>query len=117
LGSDLSISALAIGDDYWEHRADRVELAEGRVVSVFDYDSPWSWWERHPVGDELLFVLSGSVHFHLEDASGSQRVALGAGESCIVPQGTWHSAEIRESVRLLFVTPTPARTEHRPAAH
>ncbi len=111
----LGLDLLDVDDGYWSHAETRSELAEGRILSVFDYDHSWTWWERHPLGDELLFVVEGEVDFHLDDGSTASVVHLGRGQSAIVPTGAWHRAEVRRPSRLLFVTPTPAWTQHRPA--
>lgn len=116
LASDATLARIGVSDDYWDHRAERAELSEGRILSVFTYEATWSWWERHPAGDELVYVLSGGVTFHFETASDSGQLDLRKGQCGIVPEGTWHRAEITTPTQLLFVTPTPARTELRSAA-
>jgi mannose-6-phosphate isomerase-like protein (cupin superfamily) len=116
LGPDLTVTALAVDDAFWTHRAaDRPELAEGRIVCLGDYGATWSWWERHPDGDELVLVVSGQVDFVLEDESGRRTVTLAADQCAIVPAGTWHRAVVDAPCRMLFVTPTPARTQLREA--
>jgi mannose-6-phosphate isomerase-like protein (cupin superfamily) len=115
LPTDLSLGVVPVGPTYWDHRAEQAELGDGRIVSVFGYTEPWSWWERHPVGDELAYVLAGHAVLRLEEEDGSRRLDLREGECGLIPEGAWHTAEIERPVRLLFVTPTPARTEHRPA--
>ena len=86
-------------------------------MSVFTYETSWTWWERHPVGTELVLVLSGAVVFHLQndDGSGARSVALAEGECLLVPEGAWHRAEITSPTTMLFVTPSPALTQHRDA--
>jgi len=114
LNGDLAATPLAVDPSFWTHSAaNRHELTQGRILSAFDYTTTWSWWERHPVGDELLFLISGDVDFHLDDAAGPRMVPLRPGQAAIVPEGAWHRAVVRCASRLLFVTPTPARTEHR----
>jgi mannose-6-phosphate isomerase-like protein (cupin superfamily) len=115
LAADQSMASLAVDDEIWRRRAEVPEFQDGRVLSVFDYAAPWTYWERHPVGVELVHVLSGSVVFHLEDRRGRRAVDLVAGQSLLVPEGAWHRAHIARPASMLFVTPTPARTEHRPA--
>ena len=115
LKPELGLSLLHIDDAYWSHTSERLEMAEGRVLSVFDYDTTWTWWERHPIGDELLYVLFGEMDLHLDDGVTTSVQRLRKGESAIVPAGAWHRAIVPVPSRLLFVTPTPARTEHRPA--
>ena len=83
---------------------------------MFDYDETSAWSERHPVGDELLYVLEGEIGFQLDDGVSTEVVHVCARESIVVPAGVWHRAEISTPSRLLFVTPTPVHTEHRPSS-
>jgi quercetin dioxygenase-like cupin family protein len=116
LADDLAIGAMAVDSSYWNHRAaSRPELVEGRILSVFDYTATWSWWERHPVGDEFLLLISGDVDLLLDDGTERQTHTLRPGQAAIVPEGVWHRAVVRSPSQLLFVTPTPARTQHRDA--
>jgi hypothetical protein len=32
---------------------------EGRLVSMHSFDAPWSSWEMHPIGDELVLCVQG----------------------------------------------------------
>ena len=114
LDADLHITTLALGPEFWSHRADNPQLAVGRVLSVFEYVETWNYWERHPDGDELVYLLAGAVELLLEHDGASAAVALRAGEAAIVPAGAWHRAAIHAPSQLLFVTPTPQRTEQRP---
>jgi mannose-6-phosphate isomerase-like protein (cupin superfamily) len=115
LGTDLSLAPLPVGPDFWEHAAGQPELDDGRILSVVGYDATWTWRERHPVGDELALVLRGAVVLELEEGAASRRMALEAGQCGIIPAGAWHRAVMERPCRLLFVTPTPARTEQRTA--
>jgi len=116
LGTQLDISALAVPPGFWAHDPiDSRELAHGRILSVFDYTTTWPYWERHPAGDELVCLLSGRVELLLDDGEQRQAVTLGVGEAAIVSAGTWHRALVHAPSRLLFVTPTPQRTQQRPA--
>ena len=117
LASDQSVSTLSIHEDSWAQADSAPELQEGRIMSVFAYETSWTWWERHPVGTELVLALSGVVVFHLQhdDGSGARSVGLAEGECLLVPEGAWHRAEITSPTTMLFVTPTPALTQHRDA--
>ena len=116
LGTDLDLAALAVTSAFWAHDAiDRPQLAHGRILAVFDYPATtWPYWERHPTGDELVYLLSGEVDFHLDDDEERRVITLRLGHAAIVPAGTWHRAVVRAPSRILFVTPTPARTQQRP---
>jgi uncharacterized cupin superfamily protein len=115
--------------------------AEGRLVMVGGSSSSWTFWERHPAGDELVVVLSGRVTLVQEHdrepveerRSGADdqamrtettqtahtvrtirtvQIPLSAGEAAINPRGTWHTTDVEEPARILFITPGMG-TEHR----
>ena len=70
--------------------------------------------EMHPDGDELLYLISGSVEVCYEDAGTEQSFPLQPGEACIVPKGIWHKVRLLENPsQLLHITPGPGG-EHRP---
>jgi quercetin dioxygenase-like cupin family protein len=74
--------------------------------------SSWDFWERHPAGEELVVVIEGSATLVQEIEGEEQRVTLVAGQGAINPTGVWHSADVTEPARILFVTPGLG-TEHR----
>jgi quercetin dioxygenase-like cupin family protein len=114
LADDLVVTAAAVDAAFWNRSATtRPELIEGRILSVFDYTTTWSWWERHPAGDELVYLISGDIELLLDDPAGARTLALQPGQAAIVPAGAWHRAVVLSPSQLMFVTPTPARTEHR----
>lgn len=69
--------------------------------------------ERHPDGDELLYLISGRVSVILEEAVGDRTVPLAPGQAFVVPRGVWHRVERHEASHLVHVTPGPGG-EHRP---
>ena len=109
----LSLRSHCVDPSFWATADEQPELADGRLLSVFDYEGDWTWWERHPLGDELVYVLTGEVEFLLDDGDQHWSIDLPPGTASIVPRGTWHSARVPKPSTVLFVTPTPARTEHR----
>lgn len=109
-GLDMRVAAAT--PELWQRR-DAPELAEGRLISIFSYDSTWDFQERHPDGDELALVLDGAVDLLLDSGDGEGAVPLATGEAGIVPAGAWHRLAVSQPSTILFITPVPARTEHR----
>lgn len=68
--------------------------------------------EIHPDGDEILYVISGSVLVRGESAP-DEPVLVSAGELCIVSKGEWHKVELQEETHLIHITPGP-NGDHRP---
>lgn len=108
-----TIVAFHNDSDFWASIPSRDELRSGRLVSVFAYKDTWNRWERHPRGDELVMVISGSVDFVLDDDTRQWTISMGGGSGCLVPRNVWHRAVVHEPSTLLFITPTPALTEER----
>ena len=113
LKPDDSARAMEGGDRFWATIQQRTDLDEGRLMGVTGQSADWDHWERHPAGEEILTLLSGEMELVLDMDGGEQRTVLKAGETFIVPRGTWHRGIVREAGRLMFVTPGRG-TEHRP---
>ena len=90
------------------------DMDEGRIVSLFRFDEPWTSWEIHPSGDEVVCCLQGHMILHQELPDGSTRShELGPGEYAINPAATWHTADADGPVVALFITAGKG-TNHRP---
>lgn len=79
--------------------------AEGRLVTQFSFDEPWTMWEMHPAGDEMVLCMSGTMALHQEMADGTVNiVTLGPGDYAINPPGVWHTADVTGPATALFIT-------------
>ncbi len=88
---------------------------EGRLVCVIAQDATWDGWERHPAGEEVVFLISGRLDV-VQEVDGMERVVeLRPGDAMVNPADVWHTARVHEPGRALFITPG-AGTEHRPLA-
>ena len=87
--------------------------AEGRLVSVHTFTAPWSVWEMHPKGAEVVFCTAGSITLQQQFTDGSTRtVTLDAGQYAINEAGVWHTADVVGEATALFIT-AGLGTEHR----
>jgi mannose-6-phosphate isomerase-like protein (cupin superfamily) len=68
--------------------------------------------ERHPDGDELLYLVSGRVRVVFLD-SDEEDIDVSPGDGLIVPKGAWHRVDILEPSRIVYLTPGP-NNEYRP---
>jgi mannose-6-phosphate isomerase-like protein (cupin superfamily) len=104
------------GPEWYEHYGERHahDLDEGRLVSLFRFEEPWTSWEMHPAGEEVVCCLQGQMTLHQELPDGSkQSHELGPGEYAINPRGAWHTADTQGPVVALFIT-AGKDTTHRP---
>lgn len=84
----------------------------GRLVMVEASASSWKQWERHTLGDELVVVLEGKADF-IQEVSGENIVLpVTAGSTIINPKGVWHTADVSEPLKAMYITPCKG-TEHR----
>ncbi len=87
--------------------------AEGRLVSEYSFDAPWSSWEMHPHGAEVVLCTAGSITLHQGHDDGTRTsVVLAPGEYAINPPGTWHTADASAPASALFIT-AGLETRHR----
>lgn len=86
---------------------------EGRLVTMGPVSASWDAWERHPAGEELVVLLDGHVDLVQRVDGAERRIPLGPGDAVVNPPGVWHTADVREPGRALFITPGRG-TEHEP---
>ncbi|WP_430386995.1 cupin domain-containing protein [Blastomonas fulva] len=78
---------------------------EGRLVSQFSFDEPWTMWEMHPAGDELVLCTMGTMTLHQEHPDGTvTTLELGPGDYAINPPGVWHTADVEGGATAVFIT-------------
>ena len=115
LQPDQSTALIEVTPTLFEELDQRFDGFRGRVlVSSFSFDSDWPTWEMHPVGDEVVCLLSGRVSMVL-DRGGHHEIAdlVQPGAFVVVPKGTWHTARTSVRSKMLFVTPGQG-TENKP---
>ncbi|HMN78903.1 MAG TPA: cupin domain-containing protein [Burkholderiaceae bacterium] len=103
-------------ESFWQEVAGGAhpQLDRGRLMSAFRFSEPWAVWERHPAGEELVMLLSGTVTVVLEESGTERSFELTeAGAYVLVPRNVWHTARTSAPTMMLFLTPG-AGTEHRP---
>lgn len=86
--------------------------AEGRLVSMYTFDAPWTSWEMHPAGHEVVIVTAGEMTLVQEVDGREVKTTLRAGEYAINPPGVWHTADVAKSATAVFIT-AGLGTEHR----
>jgi oxalate decarboxylase/phosphoglucose isomerase-like protein (cupin superfamily) len=104
-----------VTDAFWaDLSAGRLpQLEQGRLMSAFTFSEPWPTWERHPAGEELVMLLSGTATLVLDMPDGERATQLQTpGAYVLVPPNVWHTARTSVPTTLLFLTPG-AGTEHR----
>ena len=88
------------------------EGAPGRLVMVETTPGSWPTWECHTEGDELVIVLEGRGEFIQEIDGEERRMRVGPGSALINPAGVWHTADVDEPIKAIYITPCPG-TKHR----
>jgi uncharacterized cupin superfamily protein len=107
IDSTLSCTPVAVGPMlYQELDRNFSDFKQCCLVSEHTFEQDWTTWEMHPVGDEVLYLISGRVELLLLENDIERVVGLDKpGTSTIVPKGTWHTARIFETTTILFITP------------
>lgn len=87
--------------------------APGRLVMIETTPGNWPAWECHTEGDEIVIVLEGRGDFIQLIDGEERRTPVGPGSALINPIGVWHTADVTESLKAIYITPCPG-TESRP---
>jgi quercetin dioxygenase-like cupin family protein len=86
-------------------------LSEYRDGGVFiGHYAGNSKWERHSIGDEIVFVVEGETTLIILVDGKEIPYTLGSSELLVVPKNTWHRFETSKAVKIMSVTPQP--TDH-----
>ncbi len=85
----------------------------GRLIMIESSPGTWGAWECHTEGDEIVIVLEGKAEFIQQIDGAERRTPVGPGSTMINPAGVWHTADVEEPMRAIYITPCPG-TEHRP---
>jgi len=116
LGATAGVEPAFTGSMDWyaayvnRHQPDGIE---GRLVSTFTFSEPWTMWEMHPNGAEVVLCLTGTMTLHQELPDGSTRtLQLGPGEYAVNDPGVWHTADVSGEATALFIT-AGVGTQHR----
>ena len=83
------------------HRIDGLTIG---IANLQPGQSPHNG-EMHPDGDEILFVVAGTLV--VTGDSSDTPLTLAAGEACIVRQGEWHLVDCTEPSTVMYITPGP----------
>lgn len=81
---------------------------------MYTFDAPWTMWEMHPSGAEVVLCTAGSITLHQEGAGGVVTTTeLQPGQYAINEAGVWHTADVSGSATAVFIT-AGLGTSHRP---
>jgi mannose-6-phosphate isomerase-like protein (cupin superfamily) len=107
LRTDGGIDPITVDQNFWP------DLISGKfgdfkneyLVMALSFDTDWPSWEQHPNGDEFVYLISGAVDFILDDGDNETTIELREpGEFVIVPKGAWHTAKVKRTTTMLFIT-------------
>lgn len=91
-------------------------VEKGWLISFYSFEQSWNTWENHPLGEEVVIMLSGVVDFVMEVEGQETLTRLETPASfVIVPRNTWHTARVISPATMLFLT-SGEGTQHRPVA-
>lgn len=116
LGATIVPQEPFTGDMSWYERyGARVQAdgREGRLVTMHTFSEPWTSWEMHPHGHELVLCTAGRIVLHQERDGRVCEVTLEPGQAAINAPGVWHTADVDGPATALFITAGEG-TEHRP---
>jgi quercetin dioxygenase-like cupin family protein len=100
------------GPAFESYVANHCTSGPGRLIMVESTPQSWSAWECHTEGDEIVVVLEGKAEFIQEIDGEERRAVVSPGSAIINPAGVWHTADVTEPLKAIYMTPCRG-TKHR----
>src|SRR5215475_8150352 len=89
-----------------ERQGSSARLAAYRDGTIFASKSAGKGaWERHPDGDELVYIVAGKGVLQVVTEAGSETIPVSAGKLAVVPKGAWHRFDYPDGLTLWTITP------------
>lgn len=111
--------AMQVDEWFWDDVISGALPLPGWLVATFDFpaasDGEGGFSEQHPHGDEVHACVSGAMSAVLEYRDDDEVVEFSAGQTCVIPRGTWHRLVAREPSRIISLT-FGKGTQHRAAS-
>lgn len=107
LDDELNASVVALTPDAYARLDAEFRDRAGRLlISSYAFAADWPTWEVHPAGDEFVILVSGDADLVLARDGDDEIIRMTEpGTFVIVPRNTWHTARIRKTSIMMFVTP------------
>lgn len=107
LDSTFNASIVELTPDIYERIDEQYSGFKGHLlISSYAFDQDWPTWEVHPAGDEFVILVSGDADLVLALDGDEDTIRMTEpGTFAIVPRNTWHTARIRKTSIMMFVTP------------
>jgi quercetin dioxygenase-like cupin family protein len=107
LGATVARQDAFTGEPSWYEaygRRNESDGVEGRLVTMHSFEEPWSSWEQHPYGEELVVCTKGTITLFQEVDGEVRSVVLHEGDAIVNPPGVWHTADVDQPCTALFIT-------------
>lgn len=105
LGKTGEIKQIAGGDEFWSLASDELKtFGKDWLITEFYFDADWRSWEMHPNGEEIVYMLSGSMDLILEKDGERKTFELRSKGLVVVPRGTWHTGKVFAPSNVLVIT-------------
>lgn len=90
---DFTARIIEGGEAFWSRPLEEINAGhQDLMVTKFAYRENWPTQEMHPLGDEIITLMSGEVEYILSPGPEEECVRMKAGEMIVIPKGTWHTA-------------------------
>ena len=112
LGRDGTGALHDVKDDFWPRLMSGELVLNGWLATSYVMTGDTPHWEMHPSGEELICCLSGAAQLVIEEDAVERTVAVGPGDTILMPRGAWHRFVVPREAKFLVVT-FGEGTEHR----
>lgn len=101
------------GEEFWKTpRSIHDRVGQHWLFSEQHYQNDWKEWKMHPAGDEIIYLLDGSINVIIEQANLTNTLKLRSSGVVTIPRQVWYRIEVLDPCHVLNIS-RELNTKHR----
>ncbi len=93
------------GDEFWKtHRSIHDRVGQHWLFSEHFYQKDWTEWKMHPAGDEIIYLLDGSINVIINQANLSNTLKLRSNGVITIPRRVWYTIQVISPCHVLNIS-------------
>ncbi len=101
------------GDQFWKTpRLNHDRIGTHWLFSEHYYANDWEEWKMHPAGDEIIYLLDGSIDVIIDQAKLTNTIKLRTNGVVTIPRQNWYTVKVYSPCHILNIS-RELNTKHR----
>lgn len=105
LHSTGDVEKIQGGNKFWQApKALKNRAGQLWLLSEHHYNLDWDDWKKHPAGDEIIYLLSGSMDVVIHADTKPTTIQLRTNGVITIPRGVWYTIKVYNPCHVLNIS-------------